>query len=144
VPTEEERAMLRVRDLMSDKLESVSPDAHLHDVLIKMNRAGYRHLPVVVEDKLVGIITDRDLRLAVNSPVVNERADLIRETVLDEVRVDDCMTKDPQCVSSNTPAHEVADLLSLNKFGAMPVVDKGKLVGMISYIDFLKHYAAHH
>ena len=134
--------MLRVKDLMSNELEVVSPDAHLHDVLIKMNRAGYRHLPVVADDKLVGIITDRDLRLAVNSPVVGEGADLKRETVLDGVRVDDCMTPDPQCVSSNTPLHEVADLLSLNKFGAMPVVDEGNLIGMISYIDFLKHYAA--
>jgi acetoin utilization protein AcuB len=135
-------AMLRVKDLMSNALEVVSPDAHLHDVLIRMNQAGYRHLPVVADDKLVGIITDRDLRLAVNSPVVQEGADLKRETVLDEVQVDQCMTPDPQCVSSDTPAHEVADLLSLNKFGAMPVVDEGKLVGMISYIDFLKHYAA--
>ena len=134
--------MLRVNDLMSDTLEVVSPDAHLHDVLITMNRAGYRHLPVVANDKLVGIITDRDVRLAVNSPVVREDADLTREAVLDDVRVDDCMTPDPQCVSSNTALHEVADLLSLNKFGAMPVVDEGKLVGMISYIDFLKHYAA--
>ena len=96
----------------------------------------------IENDKLVGIITDRDLRLAVNSPVVKEGADLKRETVLDGVRVVDCMTPDPQCVSSNTPLHEVADLLSLNKFGAMPVVDDGKLVGMISYVDFLKHYAA--
>jgi acetoin utilization protein AcuB len=134
--------MLRVKDLMSSAPEVVSPDAHLHDVLIKMNRAGYRHLPVVADDKLVGIITDRDLRLAVNSPVVQGDADLKRETVLDEVRVDQCMTPDPQRVSPHTPAHEVADLLSLNKFGAMPVVDEGKLVGMISYIDFLKHYAA--
>jgi acetoin utilization protein AcuB len=127
---------------MSDTLEVVSPDAHLHDVLTKMNRAGYRHLPVVANDMLVGIITDRDIRLAVNSPVVAADADLVRESVLDGVRVDDCMTPDPQCVSSNTALHEVADLLSLNKFGAMPVVDEGKLVGMISYIDFLKHYAA--
>jgi len=129
-------------DLMSNAPEVVSPDAHLHDVLIKMNRAGYRQLPVVADDKLVGIISDRDLRLAVNSPVVQGGADLKRESVLDEVQVDQCMTHDPQCVSSDTPAHEVADLLSLNKFGAMPVVDEGKLVGMISYIDFLKHYAA--
>ena len=135
-------AMLQVKDLMSHELEVVSPDAHLHDVLIKMNRTGYRHLPVVADDKLVGIMTDRDLRLAINSPVVKEGADLKREAVLDGVRVDDCMTPDPQCVSSSTPLHEVADILSLNKFGAMPVVDDGKLVGMISYIDFLKHYAA--
>jgi acetoin utilization protein AcuB len=134
--------MLRVNDLMSDTLEVVSPDAHIHDVLTTMNRAGYRHLPVVENDMLVGIITDRDVRLAVNSPVVGAEVALIRESVLDGVRVDDCMTPDPQCISSSTPLHEVAELLSLNKFGAMPVVDEGKLVGMISYIDFLKHYAA--
>jgi CBS domain-containing protein len=133
--------MLQVKDLMSKVLEVVSPDAYLRDVLTRMNRAGYRHLPVVAGDKLVGIITDRDLRLAVNSPVVEEEADLERQTVLDKVQVGQCMTPDPQCVSSDTPAHEVADLLSLNKFGAMPVVDECKLVGMISYIDFLKHYA---
>ena len=134
--------MLRVKDLMSHAVEVVSPDAHLRDAWIKMNRIGCRHLPVVANDKLVGIITDRDLRLAVNSPVVEEQADLTRETVLDGIGVDDCMTPNPQCVSSDTPLYEVADLLSLNKFGAMPVVDEGKLVGMISYIDFLKHYAA--
>lgn len=97
-----------------------------------MNRAGYRHLPVVENNKLVGIITDRDLRLAVNSPVVKEEADLKRETIVDEVKVEDCMTPDPQRVSSNTPLHEVADILSLNKFGAMPVVDEGKLEAMNS------------
>lgn len=134
--------MLRVKDLMSNTLDVVSPDAQLHEALTRMNRAGYRHLPVVANDKLVGIITDRDIRLAVNSPFVDAGADLTRESILDGIRVDDCMTPDPQCVSSNTPLHEVADLLALNKFGAMPVVDEGKLVGMISYIDFLRHYAA--
>ncbi len=133
---------LRVRDLMSDSLEVVSSGTHLRDVMIKMNQAGFRHLPVVRNDQLAGIITDRDVRLAVNSPVVNGDAELIRESVLDELRVDSCMTPDPQCVSADTPAHEVAELLSLNKFGAMPVVDEGKLVGMISYVDFLEHYAA--
>ena len=133
--------MLLVKDLMSDALEVVSPDAHLHDALTKMNRAGFRHLPVVSDDKLVGIITDRDIRLAVNSPFIDAEADLTRESILDGVRIDDCMTPDPQCVSSDTPLYEVADLLTLNKFGAMPVVDEGSLVGMISYIDFLRHYA---
>jgi acetoin utilization protein AcuB len=127
---------------MSDSLEVVSSGTHLRDVMIKMNQAGFRHLPVVRNDQLSGIITDRDVRLAVNSPVVNGDAELIRESVLDELRVDSCMTPDPQCVSADTPAHEVAELLSLNKFGAMPVVDEGKLVGMISYVDFLEHYAA--
>jgi acetoin utilization protein AcuB len=83
---------------MSKALEVVSPDTHLHDALVKMNRAGFRHLPVVADDKLVGIITDRDLRLAVNSPVVEDHVDLTRETVLDGVRVYDCMTPNPQVI----------------------------------------------
>ena len=134
-------AMLQVKDLMSNALEVVAPDDHLHEALTKMNQAGYRQLPVVENDRLVGIISDRDVRLAVNSPFVDSEADLTRESILDGVRVDDCMTPDPQCVSSNTPLHEVADLLTLNKFGAMPVVDDGNLVGLIIYVDFLKHYA---
>ena len=134
--------MLQVKDLMNDALKVASPDSDLHEVLSMMNQAGCRHLPVVKNDILVGIITDRDIRLAVNSPVIKEDADLNREEVLDGIRVENCMTPDPQCVSSDTPLYEVADLLTLNKFGAMPVVDDGNLVGMISYIDFLKHYAA--
>ena len=46
--------MLRVNDLMSDTLETVSPEADLHDVLTRMNQSGYRHLPVVADGKLVG------------------------------------------------------------------------------------------
>lgn len=134
--------MLTVRDLMSNALDSVTPDASLHDALSKMNRAGFRHLPVVDAGKLVGIITERDLRLAVNSPVLDE--DLTpRETVLNELTVGECMTPDPQFVSPDAAAHEVADLLSLNKFGAMPVVKDGALIGMISYVDYLKHFATH-
>ena len=52
-----------VKDLMSESLAVVSPEDHLHDALTMMNRAGYRHLPVVMDDKLVGIITrDRPAR----------------------------------------------------------------------------------
>ena len=104
-----------VKDLMSESLAVVSPEDHLHDALTMMNRAGYRHLPVVMDDKLVGIITDRDLRLAVNSPVVDAEANLTREAILDEVCIGDCMTPNPQTVRSDTPLGEVADLLALDQ-----------------------------
>ena len=133
---------MQVADLMSAEPEVVPPDASLHEVLAKMNRSGFRHLPVVDGEVPIGIITDRDIRLAINSPVIGEDAVRERKEALDGISVGECMTPDPQCVASDTPLHEVADLLSLNKFGAMPVVEDGRLVGMISYIDFLKHYAA--
>jgi len=154
LPLNGEMATLRAEDLMGTALDAVSPDASLHDALKIMNRTGDLQLPVVKDGELVGIITDRDLRLAMNSPFAQtdtptrtatfsrKKANLKREAILDDIQVDQCMAPDPQCVSSDTPAHEVADLLSLNKFGAMPVVDEDKLVGMISGIDFLKHFAA--
>ena len=132
--------MLKVRDLMSGTLETVSSDDSLHEALELMNRAGLRHLPVTERGELVGVITDRDVRLALNSPLLDEDAELRREEVLDELQVSHCMTREPQTVSPDTPAHEVADTLSLSKFGAMPVVEKGTLVGMISYVDFLRHF----
>jgi acetoin utilization protein AcuB len=130
-----------VKDMMSDRLEVVGPEASLRDVLKTMNQTGYRHLPVVENTRLIGIITDRDIRLAVNSPVVEDSIFTSRENVLDELKVQECMTPDPQCVAPETPLKQVAETLALSKFGAMPVVDKDRLVGLISYIDFLKHYA---
>jgi acetoin utilization protein AcuB len=131
-----------VKDMMSDRLEVVGPEASLRDVLKTMNQTGYRHLPVVENTRLIGIITDRDIRLAVNSPVVEDSIFTSRENVLDELKVQECMTPDPQCVAPETLLKQVAETLALSKFGAMPVVDKDRLVGLISYIDFLKHYAA--
>ena len=127
---------------MNDALKVASPDSYFREVLSMMNQSGCRHLPVVKNDIHVGIITDRDIRLAVNSPVIKEDDDLNREEVLNGIRVENCVTPDPQCVSSDTALSEMIDLLTLNKFGAMTVVDEGNWVGMISYIDFLKHYAA--
>ncbi len=131
-----------VQDMMSDCLEVVGPEASLRDVLKTMNHTGYRHIPVVEKSRLIGIITDRDIRLAVNSPVVEDSIFTSREGVLDELKVQECMTPDPQCVTPDTPLRQVAEMLALNKFGAMPVVENDRLVGIISYIDFLKHYAA--
>lgn len=131
-----------VQDMMSDRLEVVGPEASLRDVLKIMNQTGYRHIPVVENSRLIGIITDRDIRLAVNSPVVEDIIFTSRESVLNELKVQDCMTPDPQCVTLDTSLRQVAEMLALSKFGAMPVVEKDRLVGLISYIDFLKHYAA--
>ncbi len=134
--------MLRVKDLMTTRLDAVPPETSLHEALSIMNRDGCRQMPVVDGGRLVGIITDRDVRLAVNSPVLEEDLGLAREDVLDGLTVARCMTPDPVTVTSDTSAYEVADLLCLRKFGALPVVDDGELVGIVTVIDYLRHFAA--
>jgi len=133
--------MLMVKDLMTARPDTVGPKATLREVLAKMNRDGCRHLPVVEGDALVGIITDRDVRLAVNSPLIAEDQNLYREEILDGIQAQACMTSEPMSVAPDTSAREAADLLCLYKFGGLPVLDTGRLVGIVTTIDFLRHVA---
>ena len=133
--------MLMVKDLMTNQPRTVAPTASLHEVLSKMNRDGCRHVPVVDGDELVGIVTDRDVRLAVDAPIIGENEDLKREEVLDGIEVQSCMTCKPISVMPDTPAHEAADLLCLYKFGGLPVLEGRTLVGIVTTTDFLRYVA---
>jgi acetoin utilization protein AcuB len=107
-----------------------------------MKEEGYRQLPVLDEsDRLVGIVTDRDVRLAMNSPLIlRERWQ--DETLLDTVTAASCMSPDPVTISPDSPAYRAGEMLSAYKFGALPVVDQDTLVGIISVTDFLDYFVA--
>lgn len=126
-----------VSDLMTQNPDTVRVDTPLRDVLTRMKEDGCRQLPVLGEEqRLVGIITDRDVRLSMNSPLIlRERWQ--DETLLDTVKAESCMTADPITVGPHMPAYEAAKILSSHKFGALPVVDNDHLVGIISVTDFL-------
>jgi acetoin utilization protein AcuB len=130
---------------MTPKPDTVAPDMPLSEVVAKMNRDGCRQLPVVENGRLVGIVTDRDVRLAVNSPIIEEEHTVRHEEraeLLYQLEVTSCMTAEPMAVAPNLSAREAADLLAVHRFGALPVVDNDKLVGIISVTDFLRHVAA--
>lgn len=128
--------MRTVNDLMTVNPDSVEPDTTLRQMLTLMKWHGYRQLPVTEGDKLVGIVTDRDLRLVLNSPMVlhNQAED---QKMMDTVTAASIMTADPFSVTPETPLSTAADMLSLYKFGALPVVEGETLVGILSVTDFL-------
>lgn len=130
-----------VSDLMTLSPDTVDLETPIREVLMRMKEDGCRQLPVLDDDKrLVGIITDRDVRLAMNSPLIlRERWQ--DETLLDTVQAASCMTSDPITVTPDTPAYRAAEILSVYKFGALPVVDGDALVGIISVTDFLDQFA---
>lgn len=132
--------MLTVNDMMTVVPDSINSTTPLRDIIGMMKAEGYRHLPVVDDNKLVGIITDRDIRLVMNSPMVlhERRQD---EDLIDTVTAEACMTANPVTVTSDTPAYRAAEMLSIYKFGALPVVDNEKLVGIITVTDFLDYFA---
>lgn len=134
--------MLTVRDLMTQKPDTVAPDNSLRVALAKMNNDGCRQLPVVENGILVGILTDRDVRLALDAPVVRGEHEMARAELLDQLTVAGSMTPDPLSASAAASAREVADKMRLHKFGALPVVDDGALVGIITTSDFLEYFSA--
>jgi acetoin utilization protein AcuB len=132
--------MLTTNDLMTIDPETVTEDVPLREVVAVMNRANIRQVLVVDGKKLVGIVTDRDVRLAVNSPLTTAEP-LQRLELLNGFKAKDCMTPNPRCVEPETPIHKVAELLSMYKFGALPVVKNDELVGIITVTDLLNQMA---
>jgi len=126
----------RVRDFMTSPATVVSQDARLIDAVLLLRSNGIRHLPIVDGDRLVGIITDRDIqRCAPSLPekITQEEYNAIFErTALARV-----MVRDPLSVSPDTPLRDAAALLHEQKFGCLPVVEDGRLVGVITISDML-------
>lgn len=126
----------RLSDIMTRDPVSVSPSDTLRVVLERMRQRGCRRLPVVEGGRLVGIVSDRDVRLALNSPfTLRERRE--DETHLDRVVVAECMTPDPVTLPPDASVLDAARLIHERKFGGIPIVDAGKLVGIVTETDLL-------
>ena len=128
--------MLTVNDLMTVIPSVITPETTLRNIIGVMKSEGCRQLPVLDNGKLVGIITDRDVRLIMNSPIVLHGR-WQDEEMLDKVTAESCMTPNPIVVSPDTPAYRAAEMLSIYKFGALPVVEADTLVGIVTVSDFL-------
>ena len=105
------------------------------DDVMKMKRL--RHLPVVEEGRLVGILTQRDLFHAALSTALNfgEKAQkgFLKTVVVKEVMTDEVLTIDP-----GADVKEAARRMIEHKIGCLPVVENGKLVGIVSETDLLR------
>ncbi|WP_287155144.1 CBS domain-containing protein [Candidatus Solincola tengchongensis] len=126
-----------VRERMSTDPVTLSPDDTLREARRLIRELGLRRFPVVEEGRLVGIVTDRDVRQAdMSSAVVQERRYV--EYILDRIQVRGIMTPDPITVTPDTPLEEAARLILDNKIGGLPVVEGGRLVGIITETDLIR------
>ena len=100
-----------------------------------------RHLPVVDGERgLVGIVTDRDLRHVLFDPMVQARAGHLAD-LLKTVTVRDVMTRAVVTTRPEMPLREAARLMHERKVGALPVVARGRIVGILSETDVLKTFS---
>lgn len=122
-----------VRDWMTSQPVTVAPDLRLFAALKLMNDRHFRRLPVVRDKKLVGIITKSDIYSALG-PVAQWGT--FEEG--SEPAVEENMTRDPVSVSSKDPLENAAVVMLEKRISGLPVVDGGRLVGIITETDIFK------
>ena len=129
----------QVQDRMSAPPFTISSEDSLENAIDLIHKHNIRELPVVDHGKLIGIVTDRDLReIAPSYPIFRDQQEIRR--YLKTLKVASAMTVDPLVVSPDTPLVEAARLLLTYRIGSLPVVEKERLVGMISVSDLLKDF----
>ena len=131
-----------VSETMHTDLIAVRPQTKLAEVRALMQKNNFRHLPVVdKEGKLVGIVTDRDMRDAHPSSLISEEE---YQRTLDRVMqhsVEEIMTKSPLTISVYFTLQDTLMVMGQKKVGALPVVDdKGYLKGIMSTRDLLRAF----
>lgn len=127
---------MRVKDRMRRSLVSVAQSDTLDHALTTLKRFNIRHLPVVKGDRVVGIVSDRDVKKAAPSPFDYPTAEEFR-AFTSAVSIKEIMTKEVITVAPLTPIEEAASLMSQKRIGALPVVQEGRLVGMLTETDVL-------
>ena len=130
--------MLLVENWMNPKVITVDADDSMLDATKLLKEHNIRHLPVLEKGKLVGVITDRDLKRAAPSDATALEAHELLYLIAN-IKVREIMTKNPITVPYNFTIEEAAELLLQARISGMPVVDKdGDVIGTITQTDLFK------
>ncbi|WP_243546605.1 CBS domain-containing protein [Pseudodesulfovibrio tunisiensis] len=130
--------MLKVKDLMSTPVFSLKETDSLHNARSLMNLQRIRHIPIVnADNKFIGLLTHRDIL----SATISQLAELDPETQKEidaGIPIREIMRTDITSVEQDSHLKEAAQLLLNHKYGCLPVVSSGELVGIVTEADFLR------
>jgi acetoin utilization protein AcuB len=128
---------MRVREVMSGAVLSVTPETPVAETRRLMQRERIRHVLVLDGGRLAGIVSDRDIRLTLPSPATTlsvwEMNDLLMKLTAAEI-----MTSPVTTIAPDREVHEAAQLMIDHKIGALPVLEGGRLVGIVTETDLLR------
>jgi len=117
---------MRIANLMTREPVRVGPRDTLEKVQGLMKQGGFRRVPVVDNDTIVGILTERDLRAHHSTMAIT--------------RVNAVMSAPVVTLESGASVEEAARVMLRNKIGGLPIVERGKLVGILTSSDVLKAF----
>lgn len=127
----------RLDEIMQTEVATLTPDEHLDlaDDVMQLGRV--RHMPVLDGDRLVGIVSNRDLLAASLSTALDFESGQ-RRTFLRSIDVGEVMTPDPATLPPSATVGDAADLIVARKFGCVPIVDGDVFLGMVTETDLLR------
>ena len=125
--------MLLVKDSMTREVVALPPQSTAGEALALCRERRIRHLPVLEGDRLVGIVSDRDLRSA--TPALGDPA---RAEALGRILVHEVMAREVATAHPDDPIEEAANAMRERKIGCLPVVEGGALVGMVTSSDVME------
>lgn len=129
---------MRVEELMTRRVVSVGPDDPLSEVKRILDGAPFHHLVVARHERVVGVLSDRDL-LAAISPYADHPAETARDLATLNKRVHQVMSRNPRTVRAETSLEEAVAVLLEGPGGCLPVVDAdGRPAGIITWRDLLR------
>jgi len=130
-------ASMKVSDVMTTNVTSVDMDDRLTVVKKILDSAPFRHLLVIEDEKLQGIISDRDM-LRCLSPFIGTQAESSRDMQTIDQRAHQVMTRSPMTITSELPIRKALVLMLEHSIGCLPVVDNDEITGIFTLHDGLK------
>jgi acetoin utilization protein AcuB len=127
-----------VRSRMTADVIVAAPDTTIAGALNLCRRHRIRHLPVLDGDRVAGLVTDRELRLAM-PPIWADQHDELR-ALLHEKHVGEVMIREIVTVAPDTSVEDAAKLLYTHRLCCLPVLEDGRLVGILTETDVLRAF----
>lgn len=125
-----------VRQFMASPVTSLPSNARLLDAGLLLRKGHIRHIPIIDGGNLVGILSDRDIQRCTPSMLARVTAEEYN-AIFEDTPVARVMTRDPQHISPDAPLQVAAELLRASKLGCLPVVENGRVIGIITKDDML-------
>lgn len=125
--------MLLVRDLMTRELATLEPEASVAEALELCRERRIRHVPILKGERLVGIVSDRDLSEASPPSDDPDHEEAVQNLRVEEVMIQEVVTAHPQ-----DPTGYAAREMYERKLDALPVVDEQDLVGIVTSTDVMR------
>lgn len=127
-----------IKDIMQRDVVTVSPDTRLSQVLRLLQPRGFRHVPVIDNEALVGIISDRDVKQCLASVAGAGTMGTELERARERLTASEIMGRTVTTIAPMNTVEEAARLMATQKISALPVTEHDRLVGIVTETDVLQ------